>query len=446
MYSFLLKLFLRQKATLIAFTLLLILGLASIAVGRQFLDLQARNIEDIEERLEYDKQKYYAAHPENIGYMLYYLKFPFVNPTHPLAGVAIGQTDLNNNIEHVTILALEGQKYDTDLVSPIKLQAGNLDLSFVIIFLFPLVVIALTFNLWYEEVETGTWKMIKIQGRSVFDFLLAKFLIRVGLLCALLLLLFIVAKFALNIPLDARWWTMLLLSQLYVLFWSALSLWVVTLKRSSSLNAVVLLSLWLGLTILLPAGINNYVSHKYPVEEAMSLSVKQRDGYHKKWDTDKQETMRRFYECYPQYKHFILTDTGFTWHWYYAMQHMGDLESATERQAMLAKVRQREALSNAIADYLPPIKMQLAMNELARTDLSSYLDFLDETSIFHEQRRLEFYEHIFVDAPSDVIDWSKYKPEFFEPRSDYHPGRMLLGSALLTLFFMAWGLGRLRRF
>lgn len=446
MYRLLIKLFLRQRATMMAFLLLLVLGFAAIGVGRQFLNLQARNIKDIEETQRYTIDKALKAHPDNIGYALYYIKFAFVNPVHPLAGISIGQTDLNNNIEHITILGVEGQKYDTDLVSPIKLQVGNLDLSFVIIFLFPLVIIALTFNLWYEEVEKGTWKMIKIQGRSVYDFLMAKLLIRVGLIFSALLILFAVATIVLSIPLDGRLAMTILMSILYLAFWFALSLCMVSLKRSSGINAVVLLSLWLILVILLPAGINNYVTSRYPVEEAMSLSIKQRDGYHKKWDTDKAETVRRFNDCYPQYEKYQVSDSGFTWHWYYAMQHMGDIESAKEQQAMLAKVRQREALSNKIADFLPPVKMQLAMGELARTDLSSYLNFLDETSAFHERRRLEFYEHIFVDAPSNVVDWSKYKPEFYEPTSGYTPWRMVLSSLLLTLLLLTVGITRLRKF
>lgn len=446
MYSLLIKLFLRQRVTVWVFALLIVLGLSAIGVGRQFLNQQERNVEDIHTMQAHHIESNVAYHPDDIGLILYYLKFAFINPISPLAGVAIGQTDLNNNIEHVTILALEGQKYDTDLISPSKLQVGNLDLSFVVIFLFPLVIIALTFNLWYEEVDRGTWKMIKIQGRSMFSFLMAKFFIRLALVVAVLLLLYAIAIVVLGIPIDGRLGMAVLLSVLYVLFWFALSLFVVSLKKSSSLNAVVLLSLWLGLIVLLPAGINHYIMNKYPLDEALSLTIKQRDEYHKRWDTDKQETMRKFNECYPQYAEYTVPDSGFTWHWYYAMQHMGDLESRAERQAMLEQIRAREELSNRIADFLPPIKTQLSMNELARTDLRSYLDYLDATTDFHEQKRLEFYLPIIKNTPAAEIDWSVYKPEVYQGTRPYSAPRMLIGVVVWILLFACLALYRLRRF
>ena len=446
MYSLLIKLFLRQKVTVATFALLLTLGIASIGVGRQFLNQQERNIADVRVSQAEHIKSNISYHPDDIGLILYYLKFAFINPVSPLAGMAIGQTDLNNNIEHVTILALEGQKYDTDLISPSKLQVGNLDLSFVIIFLFPLVIIALTFNLWYEEVDKGTWKMIKIQGVSVFRFLMAKFLIRAMLVLLSLFILYALSIVILDLPLDSRFGTMVCLSVLYIFFWFTLSLFIVSLGRTSSFNAVVLLSLWLGLIILLPAGINSYVMSRYPLDEALSLTVKQRDEYHKRWDTDKQETMRKFNECYPQFAEYRVPDSGFTWHWYYAMQHMGDLESRAEREAMFAQVRKREELSRLIADFFPPIKVQLSMNELAQTDLSSYLDYLDATTLFHERKRLDFYPHIIKNSPASAIDWTQYKPEFYKPQGTYNIFRMLGGITILSLALILFAIYRLRRF
>lgn len=446
MYSLFIKLFLRQRATVLAFTLLLTLGISSIFVGRAFLNQQQRNVEDVAETQARHIKAQTEYHPDDIGLLLYYLKFAYINPVSPLAGLAIGQTDLNNNIEHVTILALEGQKYDTDLISPSKLQVGNLDLSFVIVFLFPLVIIALTFNLWYEEVERGTWRLIKIQGKSPFNFLITKLTLRITLVLLALVLLYAIATITLNFPLGGRLIMMLVISILYILFWFALSTFVVSFARTSSVNAVVLLSLWLGLVILLPVGINSYVTSKYPVDEALTLTIKQRDEYHKKWDTDKRATVEKFNACYPQYSHYEVQDSGFSWHWYYAMQHMGDLESRQEHEAMLKKIRQRESLTNTIAHYLPPVKIQLAMNELAHTDLSSYLDFLDATSAFHERKRLAFYNAIFDNAPASEINWVQHQPETFSPNRQYSILHLVLGTSIITCILSILTYIRLRRF
>ncbi len=81
-----------------------------------------------------------------------------------------------------------------------------------------------------------------------------------------------------------------------------------------------LLSVWIFLIIILPAAVNNYVVNKYPVPEALETTVKQRKGYHEKWDLDKKSTMDRFYAHYPQFNEYTLPDKEFSWLWYYAMQ------------------------------------------------------------------------------------------------------------------------------
>ena len=51
-------------------------------------------------------------------------------------------------------------------------MSGNLDLGFVIIYLFPLVLIAMTFNLYSEEKELGTWRILAAQTSGKVTFLL----------------------------------------------------------------------------------------------------------------------------------------------------------------------------------------------------------------------------------------------------------------------------------
>lgn len=446
MYPLLLRLFLRQRAPIIAFILLLLLGAIGIGTGRQFLDQQEHNAAAVTQIQQEHIARQLKYHPEHIGHMLYYLKFAYIQKPSPLAGIAIGQSDLNTNIEHVTLLALEGQKYDTDLVNPSKLQAGNLDLSFVITFLFPLVIIALTFNLWHEEVEQGTWKMIKIQGQSTFHYLVAKLAIRLGLIFIALAILCVAAVFILRIPVDSSFIAYVLLSYLYLAFWFAASALVVSLGKSGGFNAVVLLSLWLVLVILAPAAISSYTSHRYPIHEAMTLSIKQRDAYHTRWDRDKQATIDQFNACYPQFKKYPLRDSGFSWHWYYAMQHMGDHESMAEQDRLLKQINLRESFSNRIAHLLPPVKIQLAMGQLAHTDLSSYMAFLRATTQFHEEKRLAFYPHIFENQPSSVVDWSKHTPQYHQ--HDAPPSLLSLAwsTALYTLILAGAAWYRLRRF
>jgi len=438
-YSLLIKQFFRTKTVLLAFGILITLGILSISTGKQFLNQKQVAITKTIEQQQKHLQTQKNLHKDDLGLLLYYLKFSFINPLQPLAGISIGQSDLNSHIQHVKILNLEGQKYDTDLVNPMRLHVGNLDFSFLIIFLFPLVIIALNFNVLSEEIENGTWKMITIQAKSSFKFLLQKLSIRIFFVFIVLGLLLLLAKLILDIPFNTGLLHIAIISYLYLLFWFALCFFVILFRKSSNTNAITLLTTWLILVVFLPVLVNNYIGNKYPVKEAFTMTIKQRDAYHKKWDTDKKETLEKFYKHYPQFAKYEIKEQGFSWLWYYAMQQMGDDESKQEREAMNAKIRNREQLSKKIAQFFPPLQVQLSMNDIANTSLTHQMKFLDATTKFHEDIRLQFYPKIFDNQHTDTIDWKNYKPAYFKSENKFSLIKNTFYMTLITLFLIGFG-------
>lgn len=439
MYTLLIKQFFRLKTVWLSFFILVILGGLGISTGKQFLLQKQESIEKTIAHQQKHMETQIRFHKDDIGLLCYYLKFSFINPVNPLAGLSIGQSDVNSSIQSVSITALEGQKHNIDLVNPMRLQVGNLDFSFLIIFLFPLIIIALNFNILSEEEENGTWKMIRIHSKSSFRFLLTKLSIRFVFVSAILVLLFLVAKVVINIPLNKAFWNILVMSMFYILFWFALCFFVILLRKPSNANAIILLTSWLLLVVFLPVFVSNYINNKLPVDEAFTMVIKQRGAYHEKWDTDKKETLERFYEHYPQLRKYGFKTEGFSWLWYFAMQQMGDDDSSKEREALYSKIKQREALSNKIARWFPPLQLQLSMNEIANTSLGNHVDFLRATTKFHEDVRLDMYPIIFEEQNPDTVNFEKYKPEFFQPKTTFNLWKTALPITLITLILIGFG-------
>ena len=402
----------RSKEVATSLMLVFGLGLLSIGIGYKQLALQKEEIAEVAQHQKEHFTRQVELHNEDLGLLLYYTKFAFIHSLSPLGGLSVGQSDLNPTVKQLTIKTFEAQRFDTDLVNPSSLHAGNLDLAFVILFLFPLLVIVLTFNLIAEETESGTWKLVAVQAKSTFGFVFSKLLVRMCLLYLLLFLLLLVAKLALQIPLNEHFLTVILLSSLYLLFWFVLSFFVICFKQSSGYNALILLSAWLVLLLLLPAGVNAYITGKYPIPEAMSTAIAQRDGYHVKWDTDKRETIEKFYQHYPQFESFGYPTEGFNWLWYYAMQQMGDDDSNAQQEALDKKITLREKTSALIAQWIPNLHLQLTLNQLAGTSMRQHMDYLNEAEAYHERLRLFFYPKVFEELHADTIDWSKIKPIF----------------------------------
>ncbi len=437
--------FIRSNSVKIGLSFLFLTGIISLFIGKQFIEKQKQNITDTAiYQKEYITQNV-KFHKDDMGLLLYYLKFSLINEVPAISGLSIGQRDVNPSIKSVTIRGLEGQKYDTDLNNPYNSLLGSLDFSFVLIFLFPLLIIAFTYNIISEEKESGTWRMVSVQSKSLFKHINKLFAIRLALILVVLLLILFLAIPVLNIPINADFWAVLATSVSYVLVWFGICFWVASLQKRSNFNAVVLLSVWILLIIILPTAVNNYLVNKYPVPEALETTLKQRKGYHEKWDMPKNATMDKFFAHYPQYKKYPVPEEEFNWLWYYAMQQMGDDESLESSKEMKEKILLREKSSRAIANIIPTIHTQLAFNQIVRTDLHNHMQFLDRLDDFHEKLRLYFYPKIFENHLVEEENWSKFKPEYAVTAHQINWGESLLPLLLVTALISSFALFNLRK-
>ena len=439
MLALLFKNFIRSKGTKIGLIFLFIICFISLLIGQQF---QQKQQDNIAEAAIYQKEhiaRNAAFHKDEIGLLLYYIKFSLVNKTMPINSLAIGQRDVNPSIQSVTIRGLEAQKYDAELNNPNNLLSGNIDFSFVLIYLFPLLIIAFSYNLVSEEKESGTWKIVATQSKNTFLYILKLFYIRILSLIVLLSIVLFMAVLFLNIPFDQSLFAFYGIAILYILFWFAVCFFIVSLQKHSNFNAVILLTIWLFFIIILPAIINTYIVNKYPIPEALELTVKQRNAYHEKWDMDKKITMDKFYNHYPQFKSYPLPNAEFSWLWYYAMQQAGDDDSAKQSQELQNKLEQRNNASQNIAQFIPTLHAQIQLNEIAKADLGNQLLFLKETKLFHEKLRLYFYPKIFDNAEVNKENWSKFKVETFNDPSEINFLKAFLPLLLFNLVLIVFG-------
>ncbi len=416
MFLLSLKNILRNRSVIFALLLLFVLGITSVVIGRQFIQKQQRAIRQTTKFQQEQIDRNVTFFDKEMGLLLYYLKFSVVNNFEPITALSIGQRDVEPTIKSLTIRGLEAQVYDTDLNNPNNLLSGNLDLGFVIIYLFPLLIISLSYTIYSEEVELGTWSLVHVQTKSKHFFLVKKLFVIMMLVFLTLFVLLFFAVIILDILFDSRFLFFLITSFLYLLFWFALCFFIVSFKKNSSGNAIILLSIWLCLTILIPAFINNYVINKYPIPEALSTLVKQRDGYHNKWDLDKKQTVEKFYEIYPQFRKYELPDKTFSYFWYYGMQHMGDFEAQNDSKIMRQKIIERQQFSNDFGMFIPSIHTQLLFNDIALSGSENQMQFLDYTRKFHEDLRLHFYPKIFEQLNVNEHDWKQYKVDYYNQR------------------------------
>jgi len=445
MIGFLLKDFIRSRSLVAGIVLLLFTGTVSLYIGGLFLEFQEETTaladqaqrEGIEHTLDFVAE-------DDLGLFLYYVRFGLVNETPRLAGLSVGHRDVHPVAQNVNIRNLEEQRHGSILRNPLYQLLGNLDFSFVLVFLFPLVIIAFCFNLFSEEREGGTWSLVLSQAGRPERVLYQKLFLRFAAVQLTLFLLLSLAKFYLRIPVDAYFLAFAAVAILYVTFWFSLSWLVIRLGRSSSQNALALLFAWVLLTIVVPSALNALVVNIYPVPEAYEAMLESRDGYHNKWDEPKEPTLAKFKEIYPQFAEYEHPQgASFGWFWYYAMQHLGDEAAAKASTELSQKLTQRNRFSQVASYLFPSAHTQLSLNTLSRSDLTNYLVFQRQLAEFHETKRLGFYPAIFAENAVSTVDWGAYGTESFQ---DSRPVSWLaalfpLVLANVLLLGIAWVVG-----
>lgn len=406
------KQFLRNRITWLGFGILLLLGIYAIYHGHNVIDQQKATIAKLDAVQQEQLEKNIEHHEDHeIGTLCYYQFYYTSNEPTNWAAFSIGQRDVNPYTLKVRMLAVEGQLYDTELSNPITLVTGNLDISFIFIFLMPLLIITLTFNLLSGEEESGIWRLVASQPVSTFKILLLKFSVRYMGVLVLVMTLMGIALWALNLQIDGSLMAILGWLLFYKTFWFLVVFGIVALAKNSNFNAVSLLSIWLFMVILIPAFANVVISNSIPLPEALSTAVTQREAYHEKWDFPKSTVMGPFYEAYPQYSHYMIPEDRFTYSWYYAMMYAADREAEQSSQILFDKLQKRYEAGKTLGYFLPSLLLQNKFNEVAKTDLNDHIAYLQSVKKFHRRISEFFYPHIFDMSLPMEIDWQQL-PQF----------------------------------
>lgn len=435
MNYYLFKQFTRNKAYIISLIILLFAGLSSLYTGKKFLD---RNEDIIAKSAAYQQEslnKNVALHSNDIGLLLYYVKFNLVNEMPKLTALNIGLRDLNPSIQSVTIRNLEEQKNNSDFFNPANAVVGNFDFSFVLIFLFPLVIIALCYNVISEDQEKGTWKLLSVQSNNIKKIIDTKLFIRFLSIILLYFIILIAAVLYIKIPVNVSFLIFGLTGLLYIIFWFVFSRFIISYQKSSSWNALTLVLFWMGINFIIPMLGNMIIQKIYPVKEGLQAQIEQREGYHNKWDESKASTMQRFHKIYPQFSQYNVEESvTSSYIWYYAMQHLADVESAASSNQYKEKMLKRNYAAIYLGYFLPNIQTQLAQSNLAKTGMENQLNYANGLKDFHEKQRLYFYLNIFENNNANVIDWSKQKVQTFIDSDKVNLLNVLLPYIIIIVF------------
>lgn len=361
--------------------------------------------------IEGNKEKYQQAiSPTGSGWNKHFTYY-FSHKTPPLAGLCLGQRDLFPVYYGINITDLTRQLNTGELVNPTKLLSGNFDLSYVFVFLFPLLIIALFYNLYSSEKETGTLSLLQSQSASLNKILINKGIFRLLIVWSLAVILLMIGVIAQNISIDVSnikmliKWIVIVLG--YCLFWVVIMGIIIRLRKESALNAMLGVSVWLVFTLVVPALLNLLLFQADSLPDRSEVIHAVRNLNDKNWESPKSFVLNKFYKDYPQYNK--QNDTLDFDKWYYASFTLLDKEANKLKVQFDKQVNERNMLMNKWKWLSPAAMVHGELSKISNTDRESQLKFLQKVYANHKELQKIYHDRIFNKKKFSIEDLEMLK-------------------------------------
>lgn len=435
------RLLIRSRFSVATLALLLILTGLAVAAGLSAVARQNATIDRVAVAHQRDAAAVideYGKPDSDAGYAAYYTFHLTSDRPSDLAFAALGQRDIQPYVLRVRLLGLQAQLYESEIINPELALPGPFDFAFVLIYLAPLIVVALMHDLVTGEREAGRLRLLASLPSRAGGLWLRRSGLRYGLVLLALLIPLGIGGVIAGASVTGLM-ILGLVAALYLAFWFGLSLLVGAHGKTSAGTATALVGCWIALTLLIPAAANAAITRAIPVARSVDLTLAQREAVHHAWDIPKDEIFRPFFAKRPEWSDTPPVTGRFHWKWYYAMHEMGDDSVAPQVAEYRNSLAARQAWTSALGWVSPAAAVQTLVHRIADTDLEAHLAYQDSIAVFHERLKVFYYPYMFEERPFDRPDFAALPTYEARTRTASVAALSMLG--LLLLMIVAVGAG-----
>jgi ABC-2 type transport system permease protein len=384
--------------------------------------------------------------PYTIGMGLHTAVLPF----HPAAIFSLGQADVLSPEAGVTVSTLQRTKADkTGFENPLSFLNGRFDLSFVVVYLLPLLILALSFNLLSGERESGVLQLLLSQPIRLKNLLTAKIAAQFALLLALVLIVSMFGAFFAVREFSGDFWARvflwILLVATYAAFWFALAAFINSFAFSSATNAVVAAACWLVLVLILPSLLNVFITAAYPVPSRNEMISAIR-SVNLDMRRDGKRLLAEHFQDHPE----LMPKTGekafedFGLAFVYIQQEQKKRVREIEDR-FAAQLAAQQNLVKTFRFLSPSVVAQEASNDIAGTGLERYQNFKTQIRDFENQWTDFFAPKIYRMENLTAADFDQIPRFQFREESigavvwRVGAGILFLAAASFALLFLTFG-------
>ncbi len=368
-----------------------------------------------------------AAKPGSMGFSV--TSAYAAMPAAPLAPLAIGVGDLLPYYYRLDAHAAYTLVQGGEIENPLNLRVGGFDVAFVMVFLLPIIVIALTYDIMSREKELGVLALIGAQGVRLSTFIAAKVIAR-GALIALMIVGSNAMAIAAAVYMGAEWhfgaaalWVAI--AVLYGLAWFALAVLINALGFSSSTNGVVLANIWLVFVIVIPAIVKLAATTLYPAPSRVALTTELREAA-----TEADERAAEAREAY-MFDHPEMVEGDVDQEIFFRQVALSEQDIAAsiapQLEAFEAQAERQAALMKWLKFSSPALLANDAFAALAGADRAYHAAFRAAVLEYHQRWQAFFLEPLMREQLLTAEDWANL------PAFDYQPPRRYLPNSAINL-------------
>lgn len=356
-------------------------------------------------------------------------------PPAPLSALAVGQGDVYPNYIKVTARSLDALVSGDQIEHPLAVSNGQFDAAFVVLFLYPLLIFAISFDLTASERDRGTLRMVLAQPVTLREVVAGKMIVRV-LQLAVPVVVIPTAIAAFSAPLDgdfflrATLWTLVVL--VYGAIWHGLAIVINARGMSAPANALVLAGIWLLFAVVGPSCVNLLIAVRYPMPSRVEAAVEARAATQEATVQGSQQ-LGQFLQDHP-----TSANVGRDGMRQFAMlQAERDRRVAERLEAVEAsfdaQLRKQQRLASWLSVLSPTMVAQNVLLDVAGTSTFRFDHFRSEVTAFQQQWKAYFEPRV-LDAAT--LTQAEYEGA---PRFTYadEPSGLMLRRVALPIIVMA---------
>ncbi len=352
--------------------------------------------------------------------------------------------------------AVFGRAVET-VANPLTRHGGPLDLVFLLVYVCPLVIIALGHDLVATEREQGTLALVLAQPVPLWRMVAAKVLVRGIVVLAPLIVLPVGAVHAAtglggpDVVQRLLMWSALTIA--YAACWFLLAVSMNAATRGSGANAIALVVAWIGTVVVLPAIASIVADARYPVPSGIELANQSRVFRNDARASANEEELRRtflerhtadfhdqatmvevmrsivedapvgsplldgFFERHPEIAgNRRFTHTELFYVLLAAQEEHVERRTQALRDRTATMIAARHRWMDRAAVVLPPLLVERGLRDVTETGYRHYRRFFDQVARYQTAQRAFFWPRVARTTPvdsrqADLIPVFKYEPE-----------------------------------